>query len=99
MTFNGTFFKSKWKDRTSSIKKPFQALNKLRIDIGKEMKVGYFKTDFGFVNLHLTKGTHWVVELQKVCIDSFVCPPPIELPVFKRKNQRNFLFAEKFQEN
>ena len=36
-------------------------------------------TDSGIVNLHPTKGTHWVMFSDKFYFDSYGCPPPTNI--------------------
>ena len=38
-----------------------------------------FTTDSGIVNLHPTKGTHWVMFINEYYFDSYGCPPPINI--------------------
>ena len=37
---------------------------------------GPFSSDIEIVNLHPSKGTHWVVYMNENYFDSYACPPP-----------------------
>ena len=37
------------------------------------------KTTSGIVNLHPTKGTHWVMFANEFSFDSYGCPPPLNI--------------------
>ena len=37
------------------------------------------KTTSGIVNLHPTKGTHWVMFANEFYFDSYGCPPPLNI--------------------
>ena len=43
------------------------------------MRDAKFRTDSGIVNLHPTKGTHWVMFVAEVYFDSYGCPPPTNI--------------------
>ena len=40
------------------------------------MRDDKFTTPSGIVNLHPTKGTHWVMFVNEFYFDSYGCPPP-----------------------
>ena len=44
------------------------------------MRDAKFTTDSGIVNLHPTKGTHWVMFVTEFYFDSYGCPPPTNIP-------------------
>ena len=46
---------------------------------GIYMRDAKFTTDSGIVNLHPTKGTHWVVFVTEFYFDSYGCPPPTNI--------------------
>ena len=46
---------------------------------GIYMRDAKFTTDSGIVNLHPTKGTHWVMFVTEFYFDSYGCPPPINI--------------------
>ena len=43
------------------------------------MRDAKFTTDSGIVNLHPTKGTHWVIVVTEFYFDSYSCPPPTSI--------------------
>ena len=46
---------------------------------GIYMRDAKFTTDSGIVNLHPTKGTHWVMFVTEFYFDSYGCPPPTNI--------------------
>ena len=56
-----------------------EALDKLRIPADIYMRDYQFTTTSGKVNLHPTKGTHWVVFVDDYYLDSYSCPPPVNV--------------------
>ena len=46
-------------------------LNKLNVKCGIYMRDDKFTTPIGIVNLHPTKGTHWVLYLTRFYFDSY----------------------------
>ena len=46
------------------------------------MRDDKFTTDSGIVNIHLTKGTYWVMLVNEFCFDSYGCPPPLNIMSF-----------------
>ena len=55
------------------------ASGKLTIPAGIYMRDDKFTTDSGIVNLHPTKGTHWVMFTNQNYFDSYGCPPPTNI--------------------
>ena len=43
------------------------------------MRDDKFTTTSGIVNLHPTKGTHWVMFVTEFYFDSYGCPPPTNI--------------------
>ena len=43
------------------------------------MRDAKFTTDSRIVNLHPTKGTHWVMFVSEFYFDSYGCPPPTNI--------------------
>ena len=61
MTFNDLFKKDKLKNKATSFTKIQQVLSSLSLkDVGIYLRDGPFESDIGIVNLHPSKGTHWV---------------------------------------
>ena len=55
---------------------------------------GPFKSDIGIVNLHPSKGTHWVCYINENYFDSYGCSPPKKLSKFIIKRNRYCLYSE-----
>ena len=55
---------------------------------------GPFKSDIGSVNLHPSKGTHWVSYLNENYFDSYGCAPPKKLSKFVIKRNGDCLYYE-----
>ena len=53
-----------------------------------------FKTDVGIVSLHPSKETHWVVNKNEKCFDSYDCAPPQKLSEFFKKPNGLCLYSE-----
>ena len=80
ISFNDFIRKCKLEIRAASIIKNYQVLSSLSMnDIGIFLRDGSFKTDIGVVNLHASKGTHWVLYMNENYFDSYgsVCPKKI----------------------
>ena len=48
-------------------------------ECGIYMRDDKFTTTSGIVNLHPTKGTHWVMFVNEFYFDSYDCPPPTNI--------------------
>ena len=53
-----------------------------------------FKSDLGIVNLHSSKGTHWVFYIRENFFDLFGCAPPPKLSNFIIKRNGQGLYSE-----
>ena len=63
-------------EATSNVKiKEIQKLMNIT-ECGIYMRDDKFTTPSGIVNLHPTKGTHWVMFVNEFYFDSYGCPPP-----------------------
>ena len=67
------------KDQATSNIKIKEVLGLLTIPAGYYMRDDEFTTTAGLVNLHPTKGTHWVMFTNKNYFDSYGCPPPVNI--------------------
>ena len=56
-------------------------------NVGMYLRDGPFESDIGIVNLHSSKGTHWVVYINENSFDGYGCSPPQKL--FKFIIKRN----------
>ena len=87
MTFNEFIKKHNLKNKpTSNIK-----MQQVLVSIGLDNVVIYlrddtFKSDVGIVNLHPSKGTHWVCYINENCFDSYgiICPKKLSKFFIKR---------------
>ena len=67
------------KDEATSNVKIKEILGILKINCGIYMRDDKFTTKSGIVNLHPTKGTHWVLFTGNFYFDSYGCPPPVNI--------------------
>ena len=87
LTFNDFIKKYKLKDKATSNIKIQHVLSSLKLnDIGIYSRDGPFESDIGIVNLHPTKGTHWVCYINENYFDSYgvVCPKKLSKFIIKR---------------
>ena len=87
MTFNDFINKYNLKNKATSNIKIQQVLSSWGLnDIGIYLRDGPFSTDIGLVNLHPTKGTHWVCYINQNYFDSYgvVCPKKLSKFIIKR---------------
>ena len=83
------------KNKATSIIKFQQIFSSLYLkDIGIHSRDGAFDFNVGKVNLHSTKGTHWVVYINESFFDSYGCPPPQKLTTFILKRNGHCLYSE-----
>ena len=59
-------------------------------ECGIYMRDDKFTTPSGIVNLHPTKGTHWVMYTNQNSFDSYGCPPPLNIT----KQINNGIYSE-----
>ena len=85
--FNDFVKKHKLKNKTTSNIKIHQVLSSLSLnDVWIYLRDGPFSGDIGIVNLHPSKGTHWVCYINENYFDSYGCVCP--------KNYLNLLEKE-----
>ena len=58
------------------------------------LRDGLFSTDIGIVNLHPSKGTHWVCYINEKYFDSYGCFSPKNLSRFIIKQNGYCLYSE-----
>ena len=63
-------------------------------NVGIYLRDGPFKSDIGIVNLHPSKGTHWVCYIDENHFDSYGCAPPKKLSKFIKKRNGYCLLSE-----
>ena len=56
-----------------------EILKLMNTSCGIYMRDDEFMTTIGIVNLHPTKGTHWVMFVNDFYFDSYGCPPPLNI--------------------
>ena len=94
-TFNDFIKKHNLKNKATSNIKIQQILSSLCLnDIGIYLRDGPFESDIGIVNLHPSKGTHWVLYIHEHYIDSYGITPPKKLSKFIIKRNGYCLYSE-----
>ena len=79
---------------TSNIKIQ-QVLDSMRVNnVGIYLRDGPFSSDIGLVNLHSSKGTHWVLNINEIYFDSYGCVCPKKLSEFIIKRNGYCLYSE-----
>ena len=72
--------KEKLKNKATSNIKIQQVLSSLGLNnVSIYLRDGYFASDIGIVNLHLSKGTHWVAYINENYFESYGCICPKKL--------------------
>ena len=95
LTFNDFVLKHKLKNKATSNIKIQQILSCSGLsDVGIYLRDGSFSTDVGIVNLHPSKGTHWVCYRNENYFDSYGCVPPKKLSNFIIKRNGYCLYSE-----
>ena len=80
MSFNDFVLKHNLKNKATSNIKIQQILSCLGLsDVGIYLRDGPFSSNIGIVNLHPSKGTHWVCYINEKYFDSYGCVPPKKL--------------------
>ena len=95
MTFNDYVHKHELKNKATGNRKTYEAFKKIRLDskVGICLRDGKFSLNYGILNLHPSKGTHWVGYIKGCYCDSYGCPPPKKTPEYKEnKAQKKYLF-------
>ena len=83
------------KKKATSTIKIYQILSSLSLnDIGIYLRDGPFSSDIGVVELHPSKGTHWVCYINESFFDSYGCTPPQRLSKFIIKRYGPCLHSE-----
>ena len=95
MTFNEFIKKYNLKNKATSNIKIQQVLDSIGLNnIGIYLRDGPFSSDIGVVNLHPSKGTHWVTYINENYFDSYGCAPPKKLSKFIIKRNGYCLYSE-----
>ena len=95
MTFNDFIKKYNLRNKATSNIKIQQVLSSLSLnDVGIYLRDGSFESDIGIVNLHPSKGTHWVCYINENYFDSYGCVSPKKLSKFIIKRNGYCLYSE-----
>ena len=95
MTFNEFTKKFNLKNKATTNIKIQQVLSYLSLkDVGTYLRDGPFESDIGVVNLHPSKGTHWVSFINENYFDSYCCVCPKRLSKFIIKRNGYCLYSE-----
>ena len=95
MTFNDFIKKHNLKNKATSNIKIQQVLSSLSLNVVRiYLRDGPFKSDIGIVNLHPSKGTHWVCYINESYFDSYGCVCPKKLSKFIIKRNGFCLYSE-----
>ena len=95
MTFNEFIKKHNLKNKPTSNIKIQQVLNSIGLNnVGIYLRDGVFSTDIGIVNLHPSKGTHWVCYINENYFDSYGCVCPKKLSKYIIKQNGYCLYSE-----
>ena len=87
MTFNDFIKKHNLNNKATSNIKIQQILDSMRLNnVGIYLRDGLFSSDIGIVNLHQSRGTHWVCYINENYFDSYgvVCPKKLSKFIIKR---------------
>ena len=79
MSFNDFIKKYNSKNKATNDMKRYEALKKIGLvsKVGICLTDGDFLRNYGIVNLHPSRGTHWVCCIKDCYFDSYGCSPPI----------------------
>ena len=95
MSFNDFVKKFNLKNKATSNIKIQQVHSSLSLnDVWIYLRDGPFESNIGIVNLHPSKGTHWVCYINENFFDSYGCSPPKKLSKFIIKQNGYCLYSE-----
>ena len=95
MSFDDFVHKYNLKNKTTSNIKIQQVLSTLGLnDVDIYLQDGPFSSDIGIVNLHPSKGTHWVGYINETYFISYGCAPPSKLSKFILKRNGHCFYSE-----
>ena len=102
LTFSDFVRKHELKNEATSNIKIYEVLKNIRLDTKVSISLGDgpFSTDIGIVNLHPSKGSHWVLYIKDCYFVSYGCPPPKKLLNYlKNKHKKCFYSEYQIQKN
>ena len=92
MSFNDFAHKYKLENTATSKTKNYQFFSSLGLsDVGMHFRDGPFSGDIAIVNLHSSKGTHWVAYMNENFFDRYGCVSPKKISRFVMK-RRDIVF-------
>ena len=95
MKFNDFVKKFDLKNKATSNIKIQQVLNSIGLNnFGIYLRDGPFESDIGIVNLHQSRGTHWICYINENYFDSYGCVPPKKLSKFIIKRYGHCLYSK-----
>ena len=95
MRFNDFVQKNNLKNKATSNIKIQKVLTSIGLDnVNIYLRDGPFSSDIGIVNLHPSKGTHWVCYINETYFDSYGCVCPKKLSKFIIKRNGYCLYSE-----
>ena len=95
LTFNEFIKKYNLKNKATSNIKIQKVLTSIGLDnINIYLRDGPFSSDIGIVNLHPSKGSHWVCYINENYFDSYGCVCPKKLSKFIIKRNGYCLYSE-----
>ena len=95
ITFNDFIKKFNLKNKATSNIKIQNIVSSLSLnDVGIYLRDRPFKSDIGIVNLHPSKGTHWVCYINENYFDSYGCVCPKKLSKFFIKGNGFCIYSE-----
>ena len=96
ITFNDFVHKHRLKNKATSNVKIYEVLKQIGLDskVGIYLRDGPFSSDIGIVNLHRSKGTHWVCYINENYFESYGCVLPKKLSNFIIKRNGYCLYSE-----
>ena len=95
MLFNEFFRKFSLKNKATSNIRIQQIVCSIGLnDVGIYLRDGSFESDIRIVNLHPSKGTHWICYINENYFDCYGCAPPQKLSKFIIKRNGFCLFSE-----
>ena len=69
-------------------------LERMKLKCGIYMRDDKFTTPIGIVNLHPTKGTHWVLYINQFYFDSYGIIPPLSIQKYIKKRHKKLIYSE-----
>ena len=95
ITFNDFLKKFNLKNKATSNIKIRQVLDSIGLDnVGIYLRDDTIKSDVGIVNLHPSKGSHWVCYMNENYFNSYGCVCPKKLSKFIIKRNGYCLYSE-----